>query len=151
MNRRRLKSIRGKDAEPQKADTPRHSGVLLRCEVVDFQFFSLAFEYTQDTPPKDVVGGWDWQSYVGAEEELRILVKKLGQHIKIKHAESTTDGYLYKYARANVDAKTLADVIERCAEELHLGRILGVKIADEEEDADPEKSGYDTLSDYMES
>jgi len=117
---------------------------------VDFKFFSLAFEYTQDTPPKEVMGGWDWQSYVKAEEELKILVKKLGKHVRIKHAESTTDGYLYKYARADVDAKTLADVIERCAEELHLGSILGVQIADEEEDADPEKSGYETLSAYME-
>lgn len=87
---------------------------------------------------------------MAAEEELRSLTRKLGQHVRIRHAESTTDGYLYKYARAEVDAQALSDVIEKVAEDLDLQMIIGIRIADEEESMNPDKSGYATLSDYME-
>lgn len=109
-----------------------------------YRYFSLAFEYKQDAG-----SWWDWKSFVAAEEELRAIIRKLGKHVRIRHAESTTDGHLYKYARAEVDAQALSEVIEKVAEDLDLEHILGVQIADEEEMMNPNKSGFDTLSDYM--
>lgn len=109
----------------------------------------MIFNYVQDTPIDQIEGDWDWKSFVKAEEELEYLRQRLGTHVKIKHAESSKDGYLYKYATADVDENTLAEVIERMSEDIGMDRILGVEIMSEEGSTDPNLEGFKSLSDYM--
>lgn len=112
-------------------------------------YFSMAFRYRQTTPVKSIVGDWDWQSYVKAEEELQYLCQRLGNHVRIKHGEASKDGYLYKYAMADVDEQTLSEVIERVSDDIGIDYLIGCEIILEDGSMDPEKDGCSTLSEYM--